>query len=44
MKKNYFAPVLKVTEFEAKDVLKVSGAIGDRYDYDDFAVLDGFGE
>lgn len=44
MKKNYFTPVLNVTEFEVKDVLQVSGASGDRYDFDDFTVLGGFGE
>lgn len=42
MKKNYFTPVLNVTEFEVKDVLQVSGVSGDRYDFDDFEALDEF--
>ena len=50
MKKNYFTPVLNVTEFEVKDVLQlsgvsgVSGVSGDRYVSDDFTVLGEFGE
>ena len=44
MKKNYFTPVLNVTEFEVKDVLQVSGVSGDRFASDDFTVLDGLGE
>lgn len=41
MKREYTSPVVRVTTFEEKDVLKVSGGSGDRYDFDDFETLDG---
>ncbi len=42
MKREYTSPVVKITAFEEKDVLKVSGVSGDRYDFDDFEALDEF--